>query len=226
MTTQSVVFWDIDGTLVAGSMERVFIRFLRQQRVISASSIARNFLALALRLPPPKWYQVKLCYLRGLTIEEIARHAKSCWQETLRSTVFNGGEESVRRFEDSGSRQVLLSGTILPLASQIGRHLGISDIIAAEPEISAGVYTGRTVAEYPHGVTKVTLAENWLERNNCTWGNTIAIANHWQDRFLLENAKTAIAAHPDDRLRKYATTKRWPIVYDLSEIAQILFDHP
>jgi len=199
-------------------MERVFIRYLRLQGVISSSSIARNFLTLALRLPLPKWYQVKLCYLRGLRAEELNHHVESCWQETLRSALLPGAEGVIQHFRSDDYRQVLLSGTILPLARQVGTRLGISDIIAAEPEIHNGVYTGRTVAEHPHGLTKVTLAEDWLARSNHTWNDTIAIANHWQDRFLLEASATAIAAHPDNKLRAHARTYGWQVVDNLTEI--------
>jgi len=217
MTSAPVVFWDIDGTLVTGSMERGFIRHLRRQGVISSSSIARNFLTLALRLPLPKWYQVKLCYLRGLRAEELNHHVESCWRETLRSALLPGAEGVIQHFKSAGYQQVLLSGTILPLAKQIGTRFGISDIIAAEPEICNGVYTGRTVAEHPHGLTKVTLAEDWLARNNRTWHGTTAIANHWQDRFLLEKCSMAIAAHPDKQLRTHARTHGWQVVDTLTE---------
>ena len=218
MTSAPVVFWDIDGTLVTGSMERVFIRHLRRQGVISSPSIASNFLTLALRLPLPKWYQIKLCYLRGLRAEGLNHHVESCWRETLRPALLPDAESVIQHFRSAGFQQVLLSGTILPLAKQIGKRLGISDIIAAEPEICNGVYTGRTVAEHPHGTTKVTRAEEWLSRNNHDWSNTIAIANHWEDRFLLEKCATAIAAHPDKQLRAHARTQGWQVVDTLTDI--------
>ena len=65
MSADSVVFWDIDGTLVRGSLERLFLKYLLERKHVSRFGIGANALALSLRVPPPKWYQLKILKKEG-----------------------------------------------------------------------------------------------------------------------------------------------------------------
>jgi phosphoserine phosphatase len=221
MTCKPVVFWDIDGTLVSGSLERSFLRYLRRRKIVGSGSIALSFLALALRFPTPEWHQLKLCYLRGMSAGELNSQAKSCWWNELEIKFFTDAQKAVDHFSSVKARQVILSGTITPLAEQLAARIGIGDIIAAEPEIVNGACSGRTIREHPHGKIKVTRAEEWLAVNGFAWSDTVAIANHWQDRFLLEKCNLPIAAHPDDKLRAYASARNWLIVDDLLNLTGV-----
>ncbi len=217
--SRPIVFWDIDGTLVSGSLERTFLSYMRKKKFVSAGSVLLNLLALAPRFPFPKWYQLKLCYLKGISVTNLEAWAKSCWLEELESKLFADAQDAIGRFTDLEARQVILSGTIMPLAKQLASHFGITEIIAANPEVRDGVCTGRTVAAHPHGEVKVERVAEWLSKKNEKWSSVIAIANHWDDRFLLERSGTPIAAHPDEKLRAYAIKQGWLIVDELRELA-------
>ncbi len=223
MSSKPIVFWDIDGTLVSGSLEREFIRYLRDQKLIRSSAIPFRFLSLALRWPLPQWYQVKLCYLRGVSGTEVEMWAENCWDAELRARLFPDAVDAIRHFASLSLKQVLLSGTIKPLADQLARQASIGEIIAANPEVVNGHYTGATESAHPHGLTKVALVEEWLTKNRRNWDEVIAIANHWDDRFLLERCGTPIAAHPDDKLREFAIERNWMIVDELVELRRLSF---
>ncbi len=221
MSSQKVVFWDIDGTLVSVSLERSFINCLRRDKLIRNSSIALSFLKLVFRLPPPKWYQLKLCYLRGVSQNVTESWAESCWRDELSAQLFPGCREAVTHLSSVGAKQVILSGTIAPLARQLANHFVIDEVIAAEPEIVNGHCSGRTMREHPHGKVKVDRAGEWLTGRGFNWSETIAIANHWEDRFLLEKCNVPIAAHPDEKLRAYAVGNGWLIIDDLLELIDL-----
>ncbi len=221
MSSQKVVFWDIDGTLVSGSLERSFISYLRKNKLVRNSTIVLSFLRLVLRLPLPKWYQLKLCYLQGATLADTNSQAESCWRDELEAKLFPGAQEAIAHFSSANIKQVILSGTIMPLANQLAKRLKIDEVIAAEPECVDGRYSGRTSRAHPHGVVKVTRAEEWLDEHGFDWSKTIAIANHFDDRFLLEKCGLPVAAHPDDKLRAYANERGWMIVDDLLELTNM-----
>ena len=203
-----VIFWDIDGTLVKGSLERLFLKYLLEQKHVSRARIASGFLALALRFPLPQWCQVKLAYLRGRTSVDIQKWIEDCWSVSFEQNLFPGNADALNHFGGSDTHQVLLSGTLEPLAERLGRFLGVTDIIAAKPEIVGDVYSGRLTSPHPHGKVKVERAEEWLAERSYSWDHTTALANHYNDRFLLAKAGRAVVVHPDDRLRGLAEKKR------------------
>ncbi len=222
MPVESDVFWDIDGTLVRGSLERLFRKYLSDQGHVTKGAIASHFLRLSLRLPPPKWYQIKLAYLRNQSAGDVDQWIQLCWEESIKGNLFDGARQVISKLADTGARQVLLSGTLKPLAAPLMTYLGIHEIIAAEPEIINERYTGRLIEPHPHGKYKALYAERWLSENNLTWENVTALANHYKDRYLLQKASRALAVHPDHELQQLAQQQGWPVANNLRDLHIIL----
>ncbi|MFQ5607380.1 MAG: HAD family hydrolase [Candidatus Zixiibacteriota bacterium] len=216
--TNRLVFWDIDGSLVRGSLERLFVRFLLERKRINRATLASGLVRLALRWPLPKWYQMKLVYLRNQEASVVSDWIEECWESSISENMFDGARDVVKHIRETGARQVLLSGTLRTLAGPLMKRLGITEIVAAEPEIISGRYTGRLTAPHPQGLHKVMNAERWLEEHEIGWSAVTALANHENDRFLLEKAAARIAVHPDRALARIAVDKGWPIVNELSQI--------
>ncbi|MCH7879835.1 MAG: HAD family phosphatase [candidate division Zixibacteria bacterium] len=219
MSASAVVFWDIDGTLVRGSLERLFLKYLLQQEHVTRIGTAANVLLLALYFPPPKSYQIKLAYLRNQKVGEVETWIQRCWDESIKQNLFDGARQVITQLANTGARQVLLSGTLKPLASPLMTHLGIDEIIAAEPEIVNQRYSGRLIEPHPHGEYKALYAERWLAANDLSWDRVVALANHGNDRYLLKKASRAIAVHPDQKLRQIAKHQDWPIANNLKDVA-------
>lgn len=218
MSASAVVFWDIDGTLVSGSLERLFLKYLLQQEHVTRIGTAANVLSLALHFPPPKSYQFKLAYLRDQKVSEVESWIQRCWQESIKQNLFDGARQVITQLANTGARQVLLSGTLKPLAAPLMTFLGIDEIIAAEPEIVNQRFSGRLIEPHPHGIHKAFYAERWLAENNMSWGKVTALANHANDRYLLKKASRAIALHPDQKLRQIAKRQGWPIANSLEDV--------
>ena len=78
---------------------------------------------------------------------------------------------------------------------------------APEPEIIAQQYSGRLLKPHPRGPNKSLYASEWLQTHGLVWKDAIALANDWQDRFLLNRA-TPVVVHPSPRLFHLAQKKR------------------
>ncbi|MBU1319071.1 MAG: haloacid dehalogenase-like hydrolase [candidate division Zixibacteria bacterium] len=205
-----VVFWDIDGTLIDGSLERCFLAYLRRHGHATIPYLARSAARLTLDWPPG-WHKIKIAYLRGRAVEEVEQLLESCWADSILPDISSAAAATVLDLRERGARQILLSGTPRPLAMKMASYLRIADVIAADPEIRNGIYTGRLTARHPRGIRKVQYAQKWLNENGCTWGMTTGIADHWDDRFLLGRVHNAIAVAPGKRLRRLASSQGWVI---------------
>lgn len=205
-----VVLWDIDGTLVLSSLERHFFAYLREHHHrTSISRTVLHVLRLGLSSWPPMWYKMKLAYLRGLPAAEVDDLFERCWSERIERCLFAGTIEAVRLLRERRVRQVLLTGGPRTLAARLARYLQIDDLVAADPVLVDGRYTGAVTQPHPRGRRKVRYAETWLRENVFGWRPTVAVGNHFDDRFLLERASTAIVVNPDRRLASLAQSRGW-----------------
>jgi phosphoserine phosphatase len=198
-------------------MERMFIGDLRSvQRDFSLAGTARKAIIRSFRMPPPRWYKIKLIYLRGESVSTVQSWIQSTWERVIKPAIYHGSFEAAWRFREAGMRQVLLTGTPRPLAEPLAQLLHITDIIAAEPEIKNSIYTGGLLRPHPRSYRKERYASAWLGENGASWDQVVALANTWQDRYVLSKAETAVAVKPDSRLRHMATDRKWLIVEDPS----------
>jgi len=211
---ERVAFWDIDGTLVSESMERHFLKYLVDRRRLNPFGILLRYARLALRWPRPKWYQVKLAYLRRKHESEVGQWIADCWRDVIQTRLNPTALEEIDTLKRDGYRQVLLSGTPRELALPLSVHLGINDLIAAMPEIIDHRYTGRLIAPHPHGTLKALYAERWCNEKHVDLAQTTAYGNHWGDRFLLERVGTPVAVNPDPQLLQHAQDQGWRIMTD------------
>jgi HAD superfamily phosphoserine phosphatase-like hydrolase len=217
---QLVALWDVDGTLLESSLERRFLRWLRANGHVS---LPMTILAAAGRALTGRWqwHQHKLAYLRGRSVNQVTSLAGRCWREELVGHLRPAAVDVVRQLQKSGVEQILLSGSPRPLAECVASHLELANVIAAEPEIIDRHYTGGLAAPHPRGRRKVTAAAAWLERHARNWEGTIALADHYDDRFLLERVTTAIAVFPDRRLEQLAKRRGWMIVQSDDDFATL-----
>jgi HAD superfamily phosphoserine phosphatase-like hydrolase len=212
MMPDCVVIWDIDGTIISESLERRLLAFLRRKKLVSDKQLSANAWRLLWQWPPPAWYRLKLAYLRGVDVRTANDWMQQCWLAEIKPHLWPGAVAAIAELKSSGVRQVLLSGTIRPLAELLAAHLGIEELIAAEPEVDNGTYTGRLLAPVASGERKQAVAESWLSENNLVWQHAVAVGNHWGDRFLLQQARRAAVVKPDQQLRRQAEQSGWFVI--------------
>ncbi|MBC7186034.1 MAG: HAD family phosphatase [Calditrichaeota bacterium] len=209
-----VVFLDIDGTLLPRSLEQWFVPYLIRQGWVrpakAAASYCRSFLSGSSR----SWFDLKLRYLAGMPLATVEQWAQECWEKVVRGRLFPGIVALVHELQRSEVRLVILSGTPTFLAAPLGRYLGIAELICAEPAVVDGVLTGSLARPHPRGVRKVTAAERWLQDAKLSPAQAGAIADHWDDRFLLSLVGWSVVVRPGLRLSLLAHRRGWSVVRD------------
>jgi len=223
----AVVIWDIDGTVIDGSLERRFLDYLIRHGHVTPGSLLGSALRLATDFPP-KWHKVKACYLRGRSVDRVASLVDGCWNETILPDISPSAVSAAHQLKELGATQLLQSGTLRPLADKMATHLGIPDVIAADLEIRNSLYTGRLIRPHPIDERKMLYADEWLIERGLNWEDTVAIADHWGDRYMLEQSDLAIVVCPMRQLRDMAKRMNWTILEnrdDLSSVVGIIDSH-
>ncbi len=110
---------------------------------------------------------------------------------------------------------VIVTATNSFVTAPIAAYLGVPHLIATEPELVNGEFTGR-----PHGVPsfkdgKVRRLNEWLAARGQRWED---VEKSWfysdslNDLPLLEVVKNPIAVDPDATLRACAEGRGWPVI--------------
>lgn len=208
------VIWDIDGTIISSSLERRFLAYLRERGIVSERELAGRFSQLLWRWRLPRWHLVKACYLRSMKVNDAELVMQKFFESEVKPAIRGSAAKVIVGTGRLGYKQLLLSGTLQPLADLLGTHLGVSEIIAAVPVVSGDNYTGELTAPVARGKLKVAIADRWLEQQGLSWRQALAVADHWGDRYLLEKAASAVVVQPTGKLRRLAQRRGWDVISD------------
>ncbi len=227
-------FFDIDGTLLAPpSLERQFLAALRSRRAIPM----RNYflwLARAARLAPKgpaAMRHANKMYLRGVNIHDCKGNGGRPGQTPRQDS--GQAELAVPRFFPEAIDQiawhvrqrhaiVLVSGTLAPLAAEVGLALtmrlavrGVAATVAVcatRLEEREGRWTGRIAGEAMFGEAKGHAVRWMIRENNFNVQQCYAYGDSLSDRWMLEGVGQAAVVNPSWWLEKFARKKNWPVL--------------
>lgn len=112
-----------------------------------------------------------------------------------------------------GHRAILVSGTLSPLLTEIGRRLGVEETVGTPLVIPSGSYTGACEPPTCQGANKVTRLEEHLQDTaQVDWAHSWAYADSYTDLLLLERMGNPVAVYPDEGLAAYAQARGWEIL--------------
>ena len=107
---------------------------------------------------------------------------------------------------------MIITATNRFVTAPIAEWLGIDELLATEPEVIDGVYTGKVVGTPCFQDGKVTRLEQWLQSYAGTMDNAYFYSDSFNDLPLLSRVANPVAVDPDDRLRKHAEDQNWPVI--------------
>ncbi len=110
-----------------------------------------------------------------------------------------------------GDQLALVTGTNAYVVTPIAREFGIEHVLAVEPEISGGRFTGGYVGTHTYQDGKVRKVEEWLASRGHGWEDTITIcySDSVNDLPLLERVTYPVVTNGDARLLAIAKVRGW-----------------
>lgn len=212
--TPRLVICDLDGTLIARSSERDFVRTLLRQGSIPGSSIA-GFLLGYLRHPlrtaagDRGWNRR---YLRGVQVTAATMTAERL-APVLQATLRPGVARLLDRYRALGAETFLVSASLECLVERMAALNGFDGHAGTRPETgSDGRYTGGILGVRPYGRQKVAVASGIMVSSGVSPGETVALGDSYSDRHLLMMCASGVAVHPDRRLMSLAARRGWKVL--------------
>lgn len=213
----TLAIFDLDNTLLAGDSDHAWGEFLVASGHVDGS-----------------WYRAQndrfyADYCRGnldiiaysefvfavLAREEPATLAawhREFMQQYVTAMILPKGRALLQKHREAGHRLLIITATNRFITAPIAAELGVTDLLATEPEMQDGRYTGRVAGTPCFQAGKITRLQEWLAASGESAHDCWFYSDSRNDIPLLEYARHPVAVDPDAALRAHAEAKAWPIL--------------
>jgi len=212
---QSVVFFDVDGTLLPPpSTERRFIRWLRDRRIIGISHLARAVFSLLVDVPwSAEKFKANKAYLHGESVERFRALGAEFVTTAIVPILRRAAREAIERHRQAGDRLVLLTGTLDLLAEPLARALKMHDVVCGQLEQADGRFTGCTIPPHPYGEGKAAALWNYARHAGIDLERAGVYGDGWSDLPAFRLVGGATVINPPPRLERLAGQQGWTVVH-------------
>lgn len=134
-------------------------------------------------------------------------------QTVIRPAMRPMGMTAIAKHRQAGHEIIMITATNRFVTAPIAEAFGVKHLIATNPEMINGVYTGKLQGEPCFQAGKLHHLNQWLATHHHddetleSWG----YSDSFNDLPLLSFTDHAVAVTPDDRLRAYALAQLWPV---------------
>ncbi len=213
----ALAIFDLDNTLLAGDSDHLWGNFLVENNLVDGEYYAREndrfyreydegtldiFEFLRFSLKPLS--SNKLTLLHELRERFLI--------EKIDPIILEAGRDLIKKHSNSGDTTMIITATNSFVTAPIAQRLGIENLIATEPEMIDGRYTGNVAGEPSYQQGKVKRLQGWLQEHNQTLDGSSFYSDSHNDIPLLEQVEKPVAVDPDEALAKHAATQGWPII--------------
>ena len=213
----SLAIFDLDNTLLSIDSDHAWGEFLVEQGAVDPVAYREaneRFLAdyNAGTLDMAAFLEMALKPLAENTPEQLAAWHQQFMASKIEPHILPKAEELLARHRTKGDTLLIITATNRFITGPIAERLGVDDLIAVEPEMVDGRYTGRVdgVPSYREG--KVIRLQAWLEAQDITMDGAWFYSDSHNDLPLLEKVDHPAAVDSDDTLRKVAEERHWRIM--------------
>ena len=218
MTQGKLALFDLDNTLLTGDSDDEWFEFLAERGAVDQAVETAAHADIAGRYKQGRVGTLEFCefFLRFFVPHE--RPQLLAWRETyLRERIVPRIPRSARDLlaQHRDDLVVIATATNRFLTEPIAQELGVAHLIATEPEMRDGRFTGKVLGTPSFREGKAVRVEEWLAAR----GQSLAdFSESWfysdsiNDQPLLERVTHPVAVDPDARLRKLALERKWRVI--------------
>ena len=213
-----LALFDLDNTLLAGDSDFEWAQFLIDRGVLDREVYEARNQAF---YDQYKAGTLDIHEFLDFQLKPLSRHPRQVldtWHaEYMTERIAPMLRDSARALVERhrGEVRVIITATNSFVTAPIARAFGIEHLIATEPEICNGEFTGDVSGTPCFREGKVARLEAWLEARGQSLKSVIKstfYSDSQNDLPLLEEVSHPVAVDPDAALRAHATAHGWPVI--------------
>lgn len=213
----TLAIFDLDNTLLAGDSDHAWGEFLVEEGIVDAEEY---------RLANDRFYQeylngeLDILHYLGFALQPLANHSMSellAWRKIFMERkvlpmMLTRAEALLQSHRDRGHTLMIITATNRFVTEPIAEALGIEHLIATEPELVNGHYTGEVAGTPSFQDGKVIRLNDWLDAHKRTLEGAWFYSDSHNDLPLLKQVDNPVAVDPDPTLEKYARDNGWQVL--------------
>tara|TARA_R110002074_G_scaffold114782_1_gene245397 strand:- start:24707 stop:25360 length:654 start_codon:yes stop_codon:yes gene_type:complete len=213
----SLAIFDLDNTLISDDSDHLWGQFLVEKKLVDSehydrvnTQFYRDYCQGNLDID--QYLTFALSFLAEHPLEKLHQWREQFINEKIRPLVLPAAQALVKKHADMGDTLIVITATNQFVTEPIVKLFGIPNMLATEPELIDGRYTGRYVNEPCYQQGKVTRLNQWLDSNNADLTDSTFYSDSHNDIPLLEKVSHPIAVDPDEKLKQHADENSWRII--------------
>lgn len=159
-----------------------------------------------------EFLRFSLTPLKENRLEDLLQWRETFIEQKIAPLILPRATELIERHRNAGDILMIITATNAFVTTPIAERLGIEHLIATDPELIDGRYTGEVAGVPSFREGKVTRLGQWMKRHQADLTGSYFYSDSQNDIPLLQMVDHPFAVDPDDALRAHAQQQGWPVI--------------
>jgi len=213
----ALALFDLDNTLLAADSDHLWGVFLSEENIVDADYYAQEnerFYAEYKRgvLDIMEFLRFSLKPLSEHAPDQLYTWREQFLEQKIKHNIASGSAELIAKHRQQGDTLVIITATNAFITRPIADLLGIEHLIATDPQMINGRYTGEVEGIPCFQSGKVERLNSWMQQHGLDLEGSYFYSDSNNDLPLLKEVTYPYAVDPDDTLREFAEQAGWPVI--------------
>ena len=213
----TLAIFDLDNTLLAGDSDHAWGEFLVDEGMVDAEDYKQA---------NDRFYQeylngeLDIFHYQRFVMGPLACHSMDeleVWREAFMTKkvapmMLKKAAQLLDDHREQGHTLMIITATNRFITEPIAEQLGVEHLIATEPELVNGRFTGEVAGTPSFQEGKVERLNDWLAGHDESLDGAWFYSDSRNDVPLLEKVDNPVAVDPDPTLAQIARDNGWPVM--------------
>ena len=211
----TLAIFDLDNTLLDGDSDHAWGQFLVDQGIVDSKAYqqANDYFFAQYQTG-----SLDIDEFLAFALKPLAEHSKQqldAWhqqfmQQCISTMRLPKADKLLKKHRDQGDFLLIITATNLFVTGPIAKALGVDAILATNPEVIDGAYTGKVAGVPCFQAGKVKRLKEWLAATGQSLAGSYFYSDSCNDLPLLELVDYPVAVDADEKLSQHAKANNWP----------------
>lgn len=212
-----LAIFDLDNTLIAGDSDCLWGEFLDERGYVDSEAYKaghekfyEEYVAGTMNIHEFLEFQLKVLADNDRT--QLEEWRKNYIETKIKPIILNKAIDLINEHRSKNHELLIITATNRFITEPIAHEFKIDNLIACEPEMVDGQYTGKVSGTPSYAKGKVTRLNDWLNEQQQKLEESWFYSDSHNDIPLLKEVNHAIAVDADETLNAEAKKQGWPII--------------
>jgi HAD superfamily hydrolase (TIGR01490 family) len=213
----ALAIFDLDNTLLGGDSDYLWGEYLVENKHVDSHNFQQanqdfydQYVAGTMDIFEFLAFQLKP--LADNDIQLLEQWRADYLKQKINPIILPAAHKLIEKHTQQNDTLLIITATNRFITAPIADKLAIPNLIATEPEMENGQYTGAVAGTPSFQQGKVTRLKAWLADNQHSLEGSYFYSDSHNDLPLLELVSHPVAVDPDPQLTETAQQRGWPIL--------------